>query len=262
MKRPAVLGAVAVVLFLFTTASLRSYLKNVGSGAPAAPAIASTSVVVATELLPLGIALEPQHMRAIPWPGDGVPVGAFSDPGAIVGWVTRSSFVPNEPFLPDKLANPQTPGVLPLMIPPGMRATSVRVNEVTGISGFVTPGSKVDVIATMASEQAEGGKEAFTLLENVEVLAIAQTMEQRDNKPTLANTVTLLVSPEEAERVTLAGNEGTLQLVLRNFQDRDPANTNGVSLARLSFHRPEAVAADDSTEVELIRGADRVQHRF
>jgi pilus assembly protein CpaB len=142
-----------------------------------------------------------------------------------------------------------------------MRAASLRVNEVTGISGFVSPGSKVDIIVVMASQ--EQGKGAFTLLEDVEVLAIAQSMDQRETKPTVVNTVTVLVTPAQAERLMLAGNEGTLQLALRNFKDSDPGNTSGITVAQLSPGMPPVEhSVVPMTEVEVIRGNERAVMRF
>jgi pilus assembly protein CpaB len=191
--------------------------------------------------------------------------------------VARTSLVRNEPVLADELANPAARGVQPLVIPPGMRAASVKVNEVSGISGFITPGSKVDIITVMENQREErGGKEAFTLLEDVEVLAIAQTMDHKDTKPTLVNTVTLLVNPVQAERLTLASTEGQLQLSLRNYQDRDPSSAPGITLAQLTntaggnVRKAEVTPASATTpvtvipgvEVELIRGQDRIVQQF
>jgi pilus assembly protein CpaB len=201
-------------------------------------------------------------MRAIRWPADAIPAGAFTDPSQLNGWVTRANLVQNEPLLPDKLADSNARGVLPLVIPTGMRAASLRVNEVTGIAGFVSPGSKVDVIVVMESK--EQGKGAFTLLEDVEVLAIAQTMDQRETKPTVVNTVTVLVTPAQAERLMLAGNEGTLQLAMRNFKDSERGNTAGITLAQLAPGMPPAQQqiVIPMTEVELIRGNERALIRF
>jgi pilus assembly protein CpaB len=270
MKRPAIFAAAAVLLFLFTAASVRNYMRSMDKPAPAPQTMNLGQVVVAATDIPLGTTIGAEHLRAVPWPADAVPAGAYSDPTAIVGWVVRSSVVRNEPLLADELANPAARGVLPLVIPPGMRAAAVRVNEVSGIAGFVTPGSKVDVITVMQSARDENGKEALTLLEDLEVLAVAQTMDHKDTKPTIVNTVTLLVTPPQAERLTLASSEGSLQLVLRNYQDRQPAQAPGITLADLTMPlRPARVveaapptAVAQPIEVELIRGQDRVVQRF
>lgn len=275
MKRPAIFAVTAVLLFVFTAASVRNYMKSISKPAPAPQTMNLGQVVVAAEDIPLGTTLTAEQLRSIPWPAENVPAGAHNDPNAIVGWVARTSLVRNEPVLADELANPAARGVLPLVIPPGMRAASVKVNEVSGISGFITPGSKVDIITVMENQKEErGGKEAFTLLEDVEVLAIAQTMDHKDTKPTLVNTVTLLVNPVQAERLTLASTEGQLQLSLRNYQDRDPSSAPGITLAQLtntaggSMRKAEPVAAATpltvipGVEVELIRGQDRIVQQF
>jgi pilus assembly protein CpaB len=271
MKRPAIFAVTAVLLFVFTAASVRNYMKSIAKPAPAPQTMNLTQVVVAAEDIPLGTTLTAAQLRTIPWPADAVPAGSNTDPNAIVGWVARGSLVRNEPVLTDELANPAARGVLPLVIPAGMRAASVKVNEVSGISGFVSPGSKVDVITVMDA-QNDRGKQAFTLLEDVEVLAIAQTMDHKDTKPTLVNTVTLLVNPVQAERLTLAGTEGLLQLSLRNYQDRDPAAAPGITLTQLtaSVSGPRKVetapapapAAVTTVEVELIRGPERIVQQF
>lgn len=269
MKRPAIFAVTAVLLFLFTAASVRNYMKSVARPAPAPQTMQLAQVVVAAEDIPLGTTLAAEQLRTVPWPADAVPVGAHTETAGIVGWVARTSLVRNEPVLVDELANPAARGVLPLIIPAGMRAASVKVNEVSGISGFVTPGSKVDVISVIESGQGDRGKEAFTLLEDVEVLAIAQTMDHKDTKPTIVNTVTLLVDPVQAERLTLASSEGALQLALRNYQDREPSDAPGVTLAQLTASpgglRPAEVTADSvpaTIAVELIRGPERTVHQF
>jgi pilus assembly protein CpaB len=263
MKRPAIFAAAAVLLFLFTAASVRNYMQTIAKPAPTPPTMNLAQVVVAATDIPLGTTIAAEHLRSVMWPADGLPAGAFTDPAGIVGWVARTSLVRNEPLLVDELANPAARGVLPLIIPAGMRAASVRVNEVSGIAGFITPGSKVDVITVMDGAAAGGGKEAFTLLEDLEVLAIAQTMDHKDTKPTVVNTVTLLVTPPQAERLTLASSEGSLQLALRNYQDREPAGAPGIHLAELTM-APRTVhqIAVPAVEVELIRGPERVVQRF
>lgn len=263
MKRPAIFAAAAVLLFLFTAASVRNYMRTIAKPAAPPPTMNLAQVVVAATDIPLGTTIGAEHLRTAMWPADGLPAGAFTDPTGIVGWVARTSLVRNEPLLADELANPAARGVLPLIIPPGMRAASVRVNEVSGIAGFITPGSKVDVITVMDGSKNEG-KEAFTLLEDLEVLAIAQTMDHKDTKPTIVNTVTLLVTPPQAERLTLASSEGSLQLALRNYQDREPAHAPGIRLAELSLPLKQVVrdVAVPAIEVELIRGPERVVQRF
>ena len=143
------------------------------------------------------------------------------------------------------------------MIPEGLRAVSIRVNAVSGISGFVSPGTKVDVIAVMNSAPSRGGSSAFTLLEDLEVLAIAQDMDTPANEPTVVKTITLLVTPAQAERLALAANGGSLQLALRGYTDQHPAGTSGVSMADITLS-----PASPKNTVEVIRGKEKALHTF
>ena len=139
----------------------------------------------------------------------------------------------NEPILPMKLASKEAGAGLPPAIPPGLRAVSVRVNEVIGVAGYVLPGTHVDVVATVSPTDKHGDMTSKVVLTNVQVLA-AGTKIERDtdkDKPMPVSVVTLLVNPEEAERLTLASTEGKIQLALRNPLDKtiagDPRHQAG-----------------------------------
>jgi pilus assembly protein CpaB len=262
MKRlPVIIGLVSVALFVTTASYINRYMKSLVPSAPVVVKQPVAAVVVATGELPLGTRLERTHLRTIDWPADAVPAGAQSDPAAIVGALTLSKLVANEPVLADKVADRGGfHTLMALKIPEGMRAVSVRVNDVTGISGFVAPGTRVDVIAIISAKDVGGGQGAFTLLQDIEVLASAQEMDNRAAEPTVVNTVTLLVTPAQAERLALANNSGTLQLALRGYDDRAAGKTSGVSVAQIAF-TPRAKEKKADT-VELIRGKERVVHAF
>lgn len=269
MKRPAVFAAGALVLAILTAVMARNYMSTLqtthGGAAPANMPAAIAQVVVATQDLPLGAMIDEKQVRIVSWPVDAMPQGAATDPKTVVGRVTLASVFANEPIFVQRLASPDTRALLPLVIPPGMRAVSVPVNKVSGISGFVSPGTRVDVIALLPirGENGQPTRRAFTLLEDVKVLAVAQTTDSRETKPTVADTVTLLVSPEDAHRLTLASTEGTLQLSLRNFSDGEPTNTAGVLTTDLTTGgAPAQVAEAKSSQVELIRGPDRIVEHF
>ena len=137
--------------------------------------------------------------------------------------------IENEPILPNKLASKEAGAGLPPAIPPGLRAVSVRVNEVIGVAGYVLPGTRVDVVATVSPTDQNADMTSKVILTNVQVLA-AGTKIERDtdkNKPMPVTVVTLLVNPDEAERLTLASSEGKIQLALRN-----PLDTAIVSTTR------------------------------
>jgi pilus assembly protein CpaB len=262
MKRlPMIIGLVSVALFVTTASYINRYMKSLATIIPAVAVTAdrpTAAVVVAANDLPLGIRLRAGDLRTVEWPADALPSGAHSEAGAVLGALTLTNLVANEPVLASKVADRGGHHTLmALRIPEGMRAVSVRVNDVTGISGFVAPGTRVDVIAIISTEQVDGGHGAFTLLQNVEVLASAQEMEQQAAEPAVVNTVTLLVTPEQAERLALASNSGTLQLALRGYQDRGPTVTGGVSMGQIAFSRREP-----SDTVELIRGKERTVQAF
>jgi pilus assembly protein CpaB len=203
-------------------------------------AMANTvDVVVAARDLPLGTKITPDALRLARWAHDSVPRGAFTDPQAIVGAYTKGRFVAGEPVVAAKLyMGEKTAGVMPLLIPPGMRAMSVPVDEVSDIAGFVLPRTRVDVLATISN--AGGDIPAFSriVLQDVEVLAVAQEIEDSKDNPIPVKVVTLLITPEQAERLALASREGVLRLAMRNFSDQKTVQTAGVELRDLFQRAP------------------------
>src|SRR6202011_3924195 len=185
-------------------------------------------------------------IRIIDWPANAVPADAFSDPNQVMGRGIVLPIIQNEPILPMKLASKEAGSGLPPAIPPGLRAVSVRVNEVIGVAGYVLPGTRVDVVATVSPTGSGNDMTSKVVLTNVQVLA-AGTKIERDtdkNKPMPVSVVTLLVDPEEAERLTLASTEGKIQLALRNPLDKTMPMTHGIRpAALLGFTAPAQHAA-------------------
>jgi pilus assembly protein CpaB len=208
------------------------YMQNV----PARTAEVPTSkVVVAAGDLQLGAELKSSDLKTIQWPAGAAPEGSFSNPEELVGRGLIMPVVQNEPFLPSKLAPKEAGAGLPPVIAPGHRALSVRVNDVVGVAGYVLPGTRVDVVATVNPTQNATDVTSKVILTNVLVLA-AGTKIERDgegNKPIQVSVVTLLVNPEESERLTLASTEGKIQLALRNPMDQTAPNTPGIRPAGL-----------------------------
>lgn len=192
--------------------------------------VKTVDVAVAARDLALGNKIDPGAVRMVRWPRDAIPAGASTDPRAFVGSVVKVAFVENEPLVASKLfVGEKTSGVLPLLIPPGMRAMSVPVDEVADIAGFVLPQSRVDVLVALSEGGTEGNR-AKIVLEDVEVLAVAQTIEQKQDEPKVVRVVTLVVTPEQAEQLTLATHEGTLRLAMRNYSDNKIVLTPGVDV--------------------------------
>ena len=249
------------------------YLQNVPVRTVTVP---TRRVVVANADLALGSELRPDDLVTLDWPAGALPDGSFEDPKAIVGRGLIVSVVRHEPILPAKLASKEAGSGLPPIIPPGKRAMSVRVNEVIGVAGYVLPGTHVDVVATASSSSRAEDMTSKVVLSNVEVLAAGTRLEQdsKDGKPMQVTVVTLLVTPEEAERLTLASTEGKIQLALRNPLDAGSPETPGAHPGMLvgaaqpkaaPVRRVASVAQNPAPAVqppaptiEIIRGDKRV----
>jgi pilus assembly protein CpaB len=221
-----------------------NYMQHVPAKTVSIP---TKPVVVAANDLDVGAELGRDDIRIIDWPANAVPAGAFSDPKDVFGRGLVLPVIQNEPILPNKLAGKDAGGGLPPAIPPGLRAVSVRVNEVIGVAGYVLPGTRVDVVATVSPNGQSTDITSKVVLTNVQVLA-AGTKIERDtdkNKPMPVSVVTLLVDPEEAERLTLASTEGKIQLALRNPLDKTMPQTHGIRpAALLGFNAPVRTAVE------------------
>jgi pilus assembly protein CpaB len=199
--------------------------------------VASMHVVVAAQSLPVGTRLDANHLRVVPWPARNPVKGSFSDPKKLVDRGVITPIAENEPITESKVASPEAGAGLPPVIPSGMRAISVRVNEVIGVAGFVVPGTRVDVLVTVRNAD-KGSDEPMTrtVVSHVQVLTAGTKYDQensKDGKPIPTSVVTLMVLPEDAERIALASNEGKITLALRNPLDVAPTDTRGVRLAAL-----------------------------
>src|SRR6187549_3730173 len=208
------------------------YLQNVPVKTVSVP---TRKVVVAGANLSLGRQLRREDLATLDWPAAAAPEGAFEDPQAIVDRGLIVSVVKNEPILPAKLASKEAGAGLPPIIPEGMRAVSVRVNEVIGVAGYVLPGTRVDVVATASPNENRADTTSKLILSNVQVLTAGTRLEQdqEKGKPMQVTVVTLLVNPEQSERLALASTEGKIQLALRNPLDQTAPETPGVKTAAL-----------------------------
>jgi pilus assembly protein CpaB len=247
----------------------------VQSSAPAQTVTMPTkSVVVAATDLSMGDEIEKSDLRIIEWPANAVPQNVFSDPNDVIGRGLLMPVIQNEPILPMKLASKEAGSGLPPAIPPGLRAVSVRVNEVIGVAGYVVPGTRVDVLATVSPTQDQRDMTSKVILTDVQVLAAGTKIEQdvEGKEPIPVSVVTLLVNPEEAERLTLAASEGKIQLALRNPMDKGTPVTRGVKPSSLLGNPPpirsvstrsaqrssaQSAAAAPAPTVEIIRGDKR-----
>ena len=204
-----------------------SYLRNVPVKTVSVP---TTKVVVARADLALGSELDQDDLAVIEWPQAAVPEGVISDTSEVVGRGLIASVVKNEPILTSKLASKDAGSGLPPIIPRGKRAVSVQVDEVISVAGYVLPGTMVDVLATQSPTTRPEDMTSKVVLTQVPVLTAGTRLEQdqKDGKPVQVTVVTLLVTPEEAERLALASSEGKINLALRNPLDQDAPPTRGI----------------------------------
>ncbi|HYQ96491.1 MAG TPA: Flp pilus assembly protein CpaB [Candidatus Eisenbacteria bacterium] len=219
MSRSKTVLGVALILGLL--AALAGYA---GLNAMARQVVASTSkqfvpVVVSATDLTFGTKLDKAQLRVARYPKESVPAGSFSDLDSVAGQTTKIFLAAKEPVTATKLSS--RGGGLSMLVRSGLRATSLEVNQVSGVSGFVLPGDRVDVLCTVDGRGDKEEAVTRTILQNAEVLASGQRTAQQDNKPITVQAVTILVDPMGAEKLALGLHEGKLHLVLRNPQDSD-----------------------------------------
>ena len=213
-------------------------------------------LVVAAASLPVGVTIKPADVKVVKVEGERLPKGAFAKVEDVLGRPVVSNILAEEPVVEGRLAERGSGVGLAPVIPVGMRAVSVKVNEVVGVAGFVLPGMRVDVLATLRPQSGDGARTS-TVLQNILVLSAGQNI-QTDSRGQAVNVpvVTLMVSPEQAETLTLAGNEGRIQLVLRNGADQTVQPTPGRDLTELYGRRKPQLA-----EVSEARPRPRPQPR-
>lgn len=198
--------------------------------------VASTKIVVAVGTLPTGTQLQDKDLKLVAWPESSPVPGSFTKFEDVVRRGLVAGVVENEPITESKLAPLASGAGLPPTIPPGMRAMSVRVDDVVGVAGFVVPGTRVDVVVTMISAASQDKPMSRTVLGNVLVLTSGTRIDQEQGRKGEAQpttVVTLAVTPDDAERIALASNNGRISLALRNPLDVDPTQTAGVKLDAL-----------------------------
>jgi pilus assembly protein CpaB len=196
--------------------------------------VATQTIVVASKPLRFGAELVPSSLREMSWPEDAVPAGAFakiSDLTASGRRVVLTAIESNEPILSSKITGPGQRATLSAVIADGMRAVTIRVNDVEGVAGFVLPGDRVDVTLT---RQADKNNTNDVVLQSIKVLAVDQTADERTDKPAIARAVTLEVNSADAQKLALASTVGTLSLMLRRAGEARSADTRRVTLGDLS----------------------------
>jgi pilus assembly protein CpaB len=216
-------GLLGVMLVTRYLSNVQAYTKDLGN------------VVVAKTEIPLGEKITADHLALAPIPNGSAPEGVFRKLDDVVGRVAITPIGGKEIITKLKLAPEGTGGGLSAVIPEGFRAMTVKVDEVVGVSGFLMPGSYVDVVAVIVPLTAQGvetqGPISKIVLQHIKVLASGEKIDSPENQrePSTAKAVTLQVTPEQAEKLVLAANEGKLQLVMRNYSDKEDTQTTGAN---------------------------------
>lgn len=230
-------------------------------------------IVVASAPLQLGTRVGPENLRLIAWPSDAPVSGMFTRIEDIAGRALITPVSANELVIESKLAPREAGAGLPAAIPEGMRALSVAVNDVIGVAGFVIPGTMVDVLVTgrIVNNASQNSNITRTILENIRVLAAGQKVAQdREGKPQTVPVITLLVTPEQATKLTMASTQGKIQLALRNTIDNkvnEPPAILEAALFSGGPAEPKHVAAAHHAApapyvVEVLAGGKRESKSF
>ncbi|MFA6267314.1 MAG: Flp pilus assembly protein CpaB [Pseudolabrys sp.] len=210
--------------------------------------VPSRTVVVAKQPLRYGVELSASMLEEVAWPSDNVPAGAFAKVGDVLGKGKRivlSAIEAHEPVLGLKITGPGERATLSALVKPGMKAVTIRVNDVEGVGGFVLPGDHVDVVMTRTIDKGQATTEI--VLQNRRVLAVDQSADERAAKATVAKSVTLEVDTVEAQKVWLASTVGSLSLLLRKAGETAQVRTRKITLSDLSAPEPVVDAGTSTT---------------
>jgi pilus assembly protein CpaB len=231
--RAVAFWGVAIIAGLVAALLITRYLerRTVSVSTP------TSKIVVAAMDLPLATHLRPEQLRMADWPVTAMPPGAIRDVKEAIDHILTSRVLEGEPLLPGKLAARDAGNGLAALIPANMRAIAVRVDDVVGVAGFVHPDDRVDVIVTIhPAKPADSEPISKVILQNVKVLAVGKELEVNERSRNVANPVTvatLLVNPEESEKLALSATEGRLMLTLRSWTDNQAVITQGMNASTL-----------------------------
>lgn len=239
-KNTIVMVAIAVVFGLIAVFVAQSWLNYQAelsrrNGAPKEKPVATRTIVVATGPLRFGTQMLPENLREVAWPEEAIPAGTFGSIAELTGGGKRivlASIERNEPILRAKVTGPGQKATLSAVIQDGMRAITVRVNDVEGVAGFVLPGDHVDVLLTRQQERTTGMNDV--VLQNARVLAVDQLADDASDRPTVVKAVTLEVDTVGAQKIALASSLGNLSLMLRRAGELHVDATRRVTTSDLT----------------------------
>lgn len=243
----AVFGVVAVALANMWLADQRNAMAATTTEAP------KDTIVVAAMPIKFGDTLSSEKLREIAWPAGVLPEGSFRTAAELLdpekgNRQALQAIGVNEPILAPKITGPGQRATLSAVLDEGMRAVSIRVNDVLGVAGFVFPGDRVDILLT---RNVEGQSYVDVLLQSVKVLAVDQIADETKENPTVVKAVTLEVDTKDAQKLTLAAGAGQLSLALRQAASGEGEATQRITLSDLSGETPADVAKRQAEEQRL-----------
>jgi pilus assembly protein CpaB len=255
--------AVAIFLGIVAVILTRSYVGSVAQQGAATALAGSVPVVVAAQPLDRGVVLQPAMLKVVNFPAEAAPANVFHSVTDLAGGKDQQrlalrSMVANEPILAPNVSGPGGRLTLSGTIGAGMRAVSLRSTDVTGVGGFVLPGDRVDVLLTRAT--GGGGEASNTvtqvLAENVRVLGVDQSDNYESDKPVVGKSITVEVTPEQAQTISLAQVVGTVSLTLRHIADEAPLARKSTAASDLSVGPRKAPRGPAAPQVRVFRGTE------
>jgi len=218
-----------------------------------APVVELETVVAASIAIPFGTKVTERHLKVLEMPAEYAPPGSFTSIEDVIDRITVQPIVPGEILMQERFVEYDDGSTLAALVGKAMRAVTVRVDDVIGVAGFLLPGNRVDVLASRQDQNRRASAE--TILRDIKVLAVDQTAATEKNEPVIVRAVTLEVSPEQAETLVKAKEEGSIQLTLRNPLDDEPAVVDNAPEPPKPAPRPVAPRSTSSS-VTVIRGTD------
>ncbi|MEW6235490.1 MAG: Flp pilus assembly protein CpaB [Candidatus Omnitrophota bacterium] len=274
---------IAILSGLFASAAVMKYVQNQRRTASSSEAGPLTSVAVAQKDIPAGTAILAEHVMDATHPKSLIPAGAIDSQKLALNRMAKTAIYKGEILVQERLTEPGAPSGLSSLIPEGQRAITLRVDDTIGVGGFVQPGHHVDIVTTVDLRGETNETVCKVILQNLQVIATGQEIDRKDRKenekPKTVPTVTVLATPEQAEKLTLAANAGVIRLILRNFRDNAEEITKGIRLsnliadARPSLPPPEPVQIQETAKapetpakkfsiIEVYRGAQKSEVAF
>jgi pilus assembly protein CpaB len=269
LPRGTIFLVAAVVAGILATFAIHRYV-TIKTNIPVA---ATRQVIVAAADISPGTAITGAAVKAVTWPQEVIPPKSAATMREVEGRVVKVPIPQGNPILSSMLAPQGTAAGLSGILEDGKRALTVKVDEVAGVAGFLHPGDHVDVLMDLAMQGASKTEHfSKTILHDIPILTTGQIWEQKgENKPVVVNTVTLELTPEQAEVLNLASNQGKIRMALRNRNNRSVAETQGVTTSILlgggiATPKPETKAAvqtvREAKRVEIIKGLDRTEAKL